>query len=222
MNRHLLGHLRHFSLFCGIIACAVTAATPAYSASFSYSSTVTTAAGTYLGGTGFYLPYTALNNSATVPSSLELIELGTFQTAPAAAAPNGNVVTSNFTVNITTTLSGVSSPISFNGSITTVSGQYDISFNTGTPYTWSADPNGPATFDVQNVGTCNSSLVGCYTVGIEPIQINGAGKTTGLWAFVGPANLTTPEPSTAALMALSTAGAFFFALRRRKLQAQHS
>jgi hypothetical protein len=201
-----------------IAACALLAASPAYSASFSYSSTVSTAAGTYLGGSGFYLPYTASNSSAAVPSSLELIELGTFTTAPASAAPSKDVVSSNFTVNLNLGLAGLSSPVTFSGSVTPVSGGlYDFTFN-GTPYVWSADPNGSATFDVQTVGSCS---VDCYTVGIEPIQINSSGKSTGLWVFVGPANLTTPEPSTAALMALSSAGLLLFAVRR-KLQAQRS
>ncbi len=221
LKSRFLGYLRHTSLLSGIAACALLAASPAYSASFSYSSTVTTAAGTYLGGPGFYLPYTAGNGSAAVPSSLQLIELGTFVTAPASAAPNKDVVTSTFTLDVNLGLSGVSSPVSFTGSVTPFSGgNYDFTFN-GNPYVWSADPNGSATFDVQTVGTCSSSLLGCYTVGIEPIQINSSGKTTGLWAFVGPANLTTPEPSTAALMALSSIGLLLFAVRR-KLHAQRS
>jgi hypothetical protein len=213
-----LGYLRHASVFSGIAVCAALVVSPAYSASFSYSSTVTTAAGTYLGGPGFYLPYTAANSSAAVPSSLELIELGTFMTAPTAAAPSGNVVSSSFTVNVNLGLAGLSSPVTFTGSVTPVAGGlYNLTFN-GNPYVWSADPNGSATFDVQTVGSCS---IDCYTVGIEPIQINSPGKTTGLWAFVGPANLTTPEPSTAALMALSSIGLFLFAVRR-KLHAQRS
>lgn len=213
MNRHLSRGLRITSFVCGVVACALTAASPAYSASFSYNSSVATASGTYLGGTNFYLPYAAsTTTSAPVPSSLELIELGTFQTAPVSAAPNGDVATSKFTVDITTTsLPGVSSPIVFSGSITTVGGVSTLTFN-GNPYTWSGDPNGSATFDVQNVGTCS---IDCYTVGIEPIQVNSLGKTTGLWIFIGPANLTTPEPSTAALLALSSIGLFLFAVRRQ-------
>jgi hypothetical protein len=224
LKRHLLGCLRRASLFSCILACAFTTASSAYSATFSYSSAVTTAANTYLGGPGFYLPYTANNNTATVPSSLTLINLGGFMTAPAAAAPNGNVVTSAFTLNITTGLPGVTSPVSFTGSVvpdTVHTGEYDFAFSPSKTYFWSGDPNGPATFDVQNVGTCAPSLVGCYTVGVEPILINGAGKTTTLWAFIGPANLTTPEPMSAATTGLASIALLMFAIRR-KLQPQRS
>lgn len=221
MKRHLSVCLRRASLFAGVIACALISASSAYSATFSYSSVVSTAAGTYLGGPGFYTPYTASNNTATLPtSSLLLLNLGSFMTLPSNQAPNGNV-TSTFTLSINTVGVPNVSSVSFTGSIVADGAGYDINFSPTKPYYWAADPNGGATFDIQNVGTCAPSLAGCYTVGIEPIKLNSGGKTTNLWAFIGPANLTTPEPSTATTMALAGLVLVMFAMRR-KVQTQRS
>lgn len=220
MNRYLLGCLRHASLLGGLVACALFSTPSAYSASFT--SSVTTATNTYLGGPGFFLPYTASNSSPAVSTtSLTALTLGSFTSYPAADAPNGNV-TSTFTIN--TNLSGVTSPITFTGSVvadTKYAGEYDVTFSSPTTYYWAAAPHGAATFDVENVGTCNVSQSGCYTIGIEPIIGLASGKATSLYAFIGPSNLTTPEPSTFATMGLASMGLLMFALRR-KLQGQRS
>lgn len=224
MIRRFQGCWRRISFLTSVFACALTAASPAYSAVINYSSTVSTAPNTYLGGAGAYLPYTPINSSVAVTTSIESIKLGSFFTAPASAAPNANVSTSTtlFTLTIDTDIPGAST-VTFAGSIVAdkTPGLYDFNFSTGQTFTWGGDPNGPATFDVQNVGTCNMGPTNCYTVGVEPIQINGSGKTTALWAFIGPTNLTTPEPSTAALLALPIAVLLLLA-RRRKLQLQRS
>ncbi len=108
------------------------------------------------------------SSKGTGTSPVGTIELNTFETAPASKAPNTDVVASTFTLNLNLGLTGVSSPVTFTGSVAPVSGgNHDFTFN-GTLYVWSADPKGSATFDVQTVGTCSSSLLGCYTVGIEP------------------------------------------------------
>lgn len=221
MKRHLLGYLRHTLLFSGVALCALLSASPAYSASFSYSSSVATANSTYLGGPGFYLPYSATNSSAAVPTSLTTINLGSFTTLPSSSAPNGNVVTSTFTFTFNTGLPTVASPVTFTGTVAQDphnSSEYDITFSSTPTRTYL---DGTANFDVQTVGTCDASLVGCYTIGLEPIQVNSSGKATNIWAFIGPSNLTTPEPSSTATMGFATIGLLLFAARR-KFQAQRS
>lgn len=211
-----LAHLRcigfvSLSLLC--VTGAAQATTLSYSVSHSGSSV--------LGEPGvFSLTATNLDTSSTGPvtiSGITPFDFGHFVTA----ASNANVVSSNWNLSVSATVTSgtsVQESFSFTGSVTSpTSGVYDVDFSSpaNTTYTYVNYPTTGTSITFATEDVTFGSL-GTYTFGIETgYPINGMTKSTPLYAFIKPATPTVPEPFSAGLTGISMLGFLGFAVRRK-------